>query len=376
LESERKKQAAEEKKAAAADKDAAAKERSASQSRVQSSIDGYLRSASRKRDEASKARSKAADHSSKVADYQAKVHAAEEKLSKARAAEEKKRTDDAKREQARQATRAKQDQSRREAEERRQRQEAERLARRAATERQRADASRAQQDEMIDRRLTHVDRTVADVAAIVEQRPWENVPEKITVLFISALPDCEDPLNIDREVREIQEQVRASKHRDAITFEYRPASRVLDLVQHLNEVEPDVVHFSGHGEDAGIVLHDRDDQAQLLTGEQLAGLLAVAPKPIKLVVLNSCDSAELARAVVQHATAAIGMEQSIEDETARVFAGQLYNSLGFGKSVGLAFDQAKFQVMLTFDELSGDPTLVMADGVDASDFVVVSPAGA
>lgn len=373
LEDARKKQAAEEKKAASADKDAAAKERSASQSKSPSSITSYLNSASRKRDEASKARAKAADHSGKAADAQVKVHAAEEKLAKAQAAEAKKRDDDAKRAETKRATQAKQEKSQREAAERRQRDEAKRLVRQAEREQEQADRARAQQDALVDLRLNEVNRGVADVSAVIEGRPWENVPEKIKVLIITARPDGEKPLNIDREIREIQQRVRSSEHRDAIVFEYRPAARITDLLDHLNEVQPDVVHFSGHGADSGIALHDANDQVRLLSGDQLVGLLSVAPKPVKLVVLNSCNSAELARAAVRHATAAVGMEQSVEDETARVFAGQLYNSLGYGRSLGLAFEQAKFQVTLTFDALSGDPTLATADGIDANDFVVVSP---
>lgn len=67
------------------------------------------------------------------------------------------------------------------------------------------------------------------------------------------------------------------------------------------------------------------------------------------------------------------MEQTIEDESARVFAGQLYNSLGFGFSLGLAFKQARQQVALTFGAISGAPTLVVADGLDADELVIVSP---
>jgi hypothetical protein len=37
------------------------------------------------------------------------------------------------------------------------------------------------------------------------------------------------------------------------------------------------------------------------------------------------------------------MNQPISDEAARVFAGQLYNSLGFGHSLALAFEQASFK---------------------------------
>lgn len=373
LEEARKKQATEEKKAAAADKDAFSKEQSASRSSSPSSINSHLASASRKREEASKARSKAAEHSGKAADAQTKVHAAEVKLDKARTAEAKKRDDEAKRAQTRREADAKRERSQREAAERRQRDEVNRLARQTARDHERVEFERAQQAAMLDRRIDQVDRSMATVSAVLDERPWENIPEKIKVLLIAAEPNGVTHLHVDREIREIQERVRSSEHRDAITFEYRPATRITDLLQHLNEVQPDVVHFSGHGANAGIALHDGDDQVRLLSGEQLVRLLAVAPKPVKLVVLNSCNSAELARAAVQHSTAAVGMEQSIGDETARVFAGQLYNSLGFGKPLGLAFEQAKVQVELTFDALSGDPTLVMADGVEADDFIVVSP---
>jgi hypothetical protein len=139
-------------------------------------------------------------------------------------------------------------------------------------------------------------------------------------------------------------------------------------------VEPDVVHFSGHGADAGLALHGDDDQVRLLTNDALRMVLAAAPKPMRLAVFNSCHSAEQARVAVEHVDAAVGMEQSIADDSARVFAGQLYNSLGFGLSVGLAFDQARLQVQLSFNAVSGEPTLVVADGLEADEIVIVAPA--
>lgn len=214
---------------------------------------------------------------------------------------------------------------------------------------------------------------LAAAQATLDSRPWDTVPDRITVLVMTAEPDGEQRLRIDREMREIQDQVRSSKLREAIRFEFRPAVRVQDLIQHLNEVEPDVVHFSGHGADAGLALHDADDQVRLLSNEDLGRVLAVAARPLKLVVLNSCNSAAQARIAVEHAAAAVGMEQSVADASALVFAGQLYNSLGFGRSLALAFEQAKLAVQLAFDEVSGDPTLVTADGVSAEALIVVAP---
>lgn len=374
LEDARKKQASEERKAADADKVAASKEQGAARTSSASMAKSYMREAQRKREDANKARAKAADYSSKVATAQGKVHSAQVKLDKARAAEQDKRDTAQAAEQKKRDEQVKRDQRRREADERRHREEAARMTEQAVWEQQRAEEARAAADDARDRRLAEVNAEVISAKAVIESRPWEIVPERVTVLLITAEPNKTKPLNIGREIREIQDQVRSSKMRDSIHFEYRPATRITDLLQHLNEVAPDVLHFSGHGANAGIALHDASDEVRLLSNEELDRLLELAPRPLKLVIFNSCKSAEQARIAVRHANAAIGMETSVGDETARVFAGQLYNSLGFGRSLGLAFDHAKFQVQLTLNRTSGEPTLVMADGIEAEEFIVVSPA--
>lgn len=167
--------------------------------------------------------------------------------------------------------------------------------------------------------------------------------------------------------------MRSSDLRDSITFEYRHAARFGDLIQHLNETEPDVIHFSGHGSRGGLALHADDDTTRELTNEQLDQVLGVALKLLKLVVFNSCDSAEQPQVAARHATAAIGMSEPIGDEVARVFAGQLYNSLGFGRSLGLALRQALLYVEMQLDYISGQPTLVLAEGVDADELIIVDP---
>lgn len=362
LEDARRHQAAEEKKAAAAEKAGASKEQSAQRASSASSAARYRRSAQSKRDEAQKAQAKAAHFSAKAATAQTNVHRAQEKLAKARAAENKKRENrDAK------------GRSKREADERRQRQEADRESRRTAREQAAAERARRAADKERDQQVAALELELAEARATLDSRPWEDVPEKITVLFLTADPDGAQPLHIDREIRQIQEQVRSSKLRDSIAFEYRHAVRVTDLIQHLNEVQPDVVHFAGHGAHAGLALHDADDSVRLLTNTELADVLDAGPRPLKLAVFNSCNSAEQARVAVAYADAAVGMEQTIEDESARVFAGQLYNSLGFGLSLGLAFKQARQQVALTFGAVSGAPTLAVADRIDADELVVVSP---
>lgn len=96
------------------------------------------------------------------------------------------------------------------------------------------------------------------------------VPEKITVLFFATNPKGTSQLRLDEEARTIQEMIRKSEHRDSISFETRWAVRPLDILQAINEINPDVVHFSGHGADTGeLVLENTDGSAKIVTKEAI-----------------------------------------------------------------------------------------------------------
>ena len=90
------------------------------------------------------------------------------------------------------------------------------------------------------------------------------------------------------------------------------------------------MHFSGHGDQAGLVFEDADGETRLLDNEELAQLLSLSSKRIRLAVFNSCDSAEQASRACWHLDAAIGMDEPVDDDAAQVFAGQFYSSLAFG----------------------------------------------
>lgn len=206
--------------------------------------------------------------------------------------------------------------------------------------------------------------------------PWEQTPETITVLFIGSSPEDQDGLRIDKEVREIQQKVRLADHRDSLRFEYAVAAQPADLLQRLNEVKPDIVHFSGHSGAAGLAMEDNDGFTRVLTTGELATLLSVSSRRIRLAVFNSCESAEHAAAALGHLDAAIGMEQSIGDAAAQSFAGQLYSSIAFGLPLSKAFGQAVLQVRLVLGEGSGEPQLYIADGLEGDELVLVRPATA
>ena len=116
--------------------------------------------------------------------------------------------------------------------------------------------------------------------------------------------------------------------------------RTTDLFQALNEHEPHVVHFSGHGSDTDeIVFQDELGNSKFVSKEALTELIAATGGHIRLIVFNTCFSRNQAEAVVQHVDAAIGVGASLDDDAARFFSAAFYGAIGFGHSVELAFRQ-------------------------------------
>lgn len=200
------------------------------------------------------------------------------------------------------------------------------------------------------------------------------IPDKITVLFLAANPTDTPPLRLDEEARSIQEKIRLSEYRDSVHFESRWATRAADILQAINETNPTIVHFSGHGASTGeLALLNPDGSTKIVTKEAMTSAMATASDTIRLVVFNACFSEAQAASVVEHIEAAIGMSDSIRDDTACTFAAQLYSSIGFGRSLRTAFDQAKAELLLEGIPGENIPQIYARDDVNLDDMILVQP---
>jgi hypothetical protein len=201
---------------------------------------------------------------------------------------------------------------------------------------------------------------------------------KVKILFFAADPKSAPPhgraprLLLDEDIREIRVKVRASEHRDAFEFDYRLAARQDDLIQALNEVRPDIVHFSGHGWSNGLVMMDsRGRRPHPVDVVLLTGLFRVFRGQIRVVVLNACLSHPQAEAIARVVGCAIGMREEISDEAAIAFGAAFYRAIGFGHSIQTAFDQGCLALPSTERDC---PRLAVRADVDAARLVLVSPA--
>ena len=230
----------------------------------------------------------------------------------------------------------------------------------------------ARQSKQLEQRMLHSERIQAQMQYDIEQ--LQSVPETITVLFLAANPIDTQALRLDEEARSIQEKIRLSEYRDCVCFESRWATRASDILQAINETNPTIVHFSGHGTDTGeLALLNPDGSTKLVTKEAISMAMSTASDTIRLVVFNACFSEIQAQDVVAHIESAIGMSTSIGDDAACTFAAQLYSSIGFGHSLQTSFRQAIAALMLEGIPEEDTPQLYVKDGIDPNGIILVQP---
>lgn len=202
----------------------------------------------------------------------------------------------------------------------------------------------------------------------------QTLPDSITVLFVASNPTDQSALRLDEEMRLVTKKIRESKYRDSVDLRAMWATRPDDLLQGLNEHLPTVVHFSGHGTDSDeLVLQDDAGNAKLVPRSSIVQLFKVMASDIRLVVFNTCFSEAQAQEIASIVPAAIGMNDSIGDEAARVFSAQLYSSIGFGLTIEAAFEQAKVALILAGISEDQTPTLHLMDNLDGKDMILVNP---
>lgn len=203
----------------------------------------------------------------------------------------------------------------------------------------------------------------------------KKLPEKITVLFLASNPIDQQQLRLDEEARAITEMIKKAKHRESVKLESCWAVQPIDVLQALNEFQPAIVHFSGHGSNTDeIVFQTPDGQSKLVTKEALVQTMMASCEGIRLVFFNTCYSKNQAKAISQFVEATIGMSTSIGDKAARIFSSQFYSSISFGNSVKKAFQQAKALLMLEGIMEENTPELFVKEGFEAENIFLVKPA--
>lgn len=188
-----------------------------------------------------------------------------------------------------------------------------------------------------------------EIAPILHSYLGDTIMTSITtILFLAADPTDVSRLRLGEEFREIQEKLRSAKLRERFRLELPQLSvRPADISQALLDVQPQIVHFSGHGTSTGALrFENQTGQSQLVQPDALAALFEQFAQQVRCVLLNACYSETQARAIGKHIRYVIGMNQAIGDKAAIAFAIGFYQALGAGRTIEDAYKLGCVQIGL------------------------------
>lgn len=159
----------------------------------------------------------------------------------------------------------------------------------------------------------------------------------VTVLFVAGDRGGgqRHQIQTPRELNAIEEALRACKYRDTFHLATPLLAATRQKFVESYRHRPAILHFAGHGDDRSLsfIL----DEGSLVsptpvTAGQLAAILGNFPDRVRLCVLNTCNSASVAKHLVDtHVVdAAVGWPAKLADATAIAFSRALYGRLGDG----------------------------------------------
>lgn len=195
----------------------------------------------------------------------------------------------------------------------------------------------------------------------------------MTVLFLSANPDPNNPLDVEKEQNRVAKVRNGSKHQDRVRIESLPDLDLPEFAKSLRLHRPTIVHFCGHGgPDGSLTIRDQDGHAYDMAPKGLAKLLALQKSTTRLIVLNACFSNALADLLIADVDCVIGMRIEVADDAAILFAQVFYGALFDGSSLGEAFATATAVVGARYCDESDIPVLRARVGVDPDSIRLIS----
>ncbi len=165
------------------------------------------------------------------------------------------------------------------------------------------------------------------------------------ILVLIANPQGTQSLNLLPEIRRLKEALRQSELNSHYRVEWEIVKTEKDFRKYIINHKPQLLHFAGHGTMKGLLLEDQEGNPKILNHVYIVSLLKIYSDRLNCVILNACETANLAEVLSQEINNVIGMNQEVKDEVAIVFAEGFYEALGAGETVENAFEVGKMAVL-------------------------------
>lgn len=160
---------------------------------------------------------------------------------------------------------------------------------------------------------------------------------KINVLLLGANPNGSEPLAIIREFNKITDDlVHYGLNKEKFELNIRLNLTKEALLQLMLEQLPNFLHFSGHGEEGSIFLHDeKDEPVQIQNFDEIINLICENKNALECIIINSCKSKSIAANIKNIPT--ICIEGEISDTRSLEFSSGFYKAIASGLNISMAY---------------------------------------
>jgi len=159
---------------------------------------------------------------------------------------------------------------------------------------------------------------------------------KIKILLLASNPKNTSSLRLSEEFRYIKECIKLSENSHDFDIFEGYAVRAKDLRRLILEHSPHIIHYSGHGDDEGILLENNQGNTNPIEGHVLEELFSLFDS-INCIILNSCYSVKQANSLRKVVPYIIGMQKSIKDQSAIYFSTGFYDAIASKRTIEDSF---------------------------------------
>lgn len=160
------------------------------------------------------------------------------------------------------------------------------------------------------------------------------------ILYVASQAPESESLAVAREIMDLQQQLSETSS-DVLKTVFLPDITIEELPIALSKHRPDILHIAVHGSTAGLWFAKEAFDASPrelvnLSGPALASFLE-PDHPPRLIFLNACESAGIAKSLAERGFLAIGTTAPITNQAAIAATRLLYHRILNGRHVAEAF---------------------------------------
>lgn len=191
------------------------------------------------------------------------------------------------------------------------------------------------------------------------------------LLYLAPQPRETSAIDNRQDIEQLGYRLSQLGHPARLEIVEKLNPRFADLTFWLEQLQPELVHFSGHGTKlAKMVFVDNKGNRHDVPPDAVAGLFASLRTPVKGLVLNTCYSLPVARKLVKSVDFVVSTATELQDESAIQFAAAFYAFLTMGYSLQAAFDRGETQVRANRKKGQKPPKLLCREGILPEKYVL------